>query len=79
MVIVDYNALDNNQWLLDQFKTYALTTKKKNQHLFENVSSKKREHIATNSNSILCVIAKDYNILELQCLLEHFISKPCDD
>jgi hypothetical protein len=28
MVIVDYNALDNNQWLLDWFKAYALTTKK---------------------------------------------------
>jgi len=52
---------------------------KKNQQLFENVSSKKKEHIATNSDSILHVIAKDYNILELQCLLEHFISKPCND
>jgi hypothetical protein len=76
MVIVDYNALDNNQWLLDWFKTYALTTKKNkiNNYLI-NVSSMNREHTAINSNSILHVKAKDNNILELQGLLEHFINK----
>jgi len=40
-----------------------------------NVSSKKREHTTTNFDSISHVIAKDINILELQGLLEHFISK----
>jgi hypothetical protein len=29
MVIEDYNALNNNQWLLDTFKTQAFTTKEK--------------------------------------------------
>jgi hypothetical protein len=43
-----------------------------------NVPSKKRRHLATNFDSILLVVAKDNDILELQGLLEHnnFIDKP---
>jgi hypothetical protein len=35
------------------------------------VPSKKKGYLATNSNSILPIVTKDNNILELQGLLEH--------
>jgi hypothetical protein len=42
------------------------------------VPSKKRGHLATNSNDILPLVTKDDNIRELQGLLEHidFTCKP---
>jgi hypothetical protein len=42
------------------------------------VPSKKKEHLATNSNDILPTIAKDDNIIQLQGLLKHndFTCKP---
>jgi hypothetical protein len=52
--------------------------RKKIHNYFRNVPCKKRWHSLTNYNSILFVVIKDNNILELQSLSEHdaFASKP---
>jgi hypothetical protein len=54
-------------------QSICIHNQKNNQQLFETCVL--REHIATNFDNILHVIAKDNNILELQGHLEHFIKK----
>jgi hypothetical protein len=65
MVMVGYNTLNNNQWLLDWFKTQALTIEEID---VKNVSSKKKWHLAIDFNNIFLVVINDNNVLELQSL-----------
>jgi hypothetical protein len=77
VVMANYNALENNQQLLNWFKTQVVTNRRYKIHNYlRDVPKEKKEHSSTYFDSILPTIIKN-SILELQCFLKHndFIGK----
>ncbi len=75
--MVDYNASESNQWLLDWFRTQTITTGDNKSNYFRDVPSKNRRNSSIYTNSILPTITKNNNNFVLQGFLKHndFVGK----
>ncbi len=75
--MVDYNALESNQWFLNWFRTQAITTGHKESTIILEMCQVRKGRTLPYFDSILPIITKNNNILELQGILKHndFVGK----
>jgi hypothetical protein len=71
IVMVDYNALKSNQWFLNWFRTQAITTGHKESTIILEMCQVRKGGTLPYFDSILPIITKNNNILELQGFLKH--------
>ncbi len=67
IVMANYNALKSNQWLLDWFKSQALTTKAKESTIIFKICEIKRSSILLLILTIFCLLFCKRIITSLSC------------